>query len=215
MKVIFISLMLFISQTFCYAQTIQKDIELIDLLKQKNIQLIVIRHGEALHNLSHLMCSNRSPAVCLTETGISQIETAADLLSQENINFIYVSPVYRTLQTAQIIAMTLKIPFQKVCVEEDLREQPVGIFENRTYEEYEGYFTSTNDLFTLGAPEGETGEELFLRSRLLLWRVATKHFNETILLVTHAYNCCQIHKCLTDAYGDLPGRGEFRKYNFN
>src|SRR5581483_2168584 len=73
------------------------DLALVEDMKAKNIRLIAIRHGEATHNLKHLMCSSRSPGVYLTKKGVDQIENAAQKLKDCKIKTIYVSSVYRTL----------------------------------------------------------------------------------------------------------------------
>ena len=90
----------------------------------------------------------------------------------------------------------LKLPYNKVIVDDRLREQDVGIFENHTYLEYEAYFSSPEDRFILAAPQGESGSEVLARTQELLLKIAVDHPNETVLLVTHAYNCCHINLSL-------------------
>lgn len=207
---------LLISGTPTHSITLpQKDEELIQMLQTRNLRLIVMRHGEAIHNLGHLMCSVKSPGVHLTKRGIRQVQRSAHYLLKEHIDCIYASPVYRTLQTAQLVGMQLKLPYQKMFVEERLREQFYGDFEDRTYEEYEAYFFNFEDVYVEAVPNGESGLELFSRTRDLLWSIVTRHQDETILLVTHAYNCCQISKCLTGTYQELPDKAEYKIYEFN
>lgn len=193
----------------------EQEQQLIDLLYQNKVRLITMRHGEALHNLGHLMTSIKSPGIYLTDKGISQVQQSAQNLSKEQIDRMYVSPVYRTMQTAQIVGNQLNLPYQKMVVEERLREQFFGIFEDRTYEEYDAYFSSPEEVFIYAAPGGEAGSELFARTRDLLLKIAVSHPNETVLLVTHAYNCCQISKCLTGSYQGLPEKAEYKIYDFS
>lgn len=187
---------------------------ILELLTQSNLRIIVMRHGEALHNLKHLMTSTKSPGIYLTEKGIDQVQNSAIQLFQERVDCIYVSPVYRTMQTAQIVGQILQIPYRKILVEEDLREQYFGTFEDHTYHEYEAYFSESGDEFIYAVPGGESGAELFFRTNEFLSRIAKNHQNETILLVTHGYNCCQISKCLTGSYAAVPEKAEYQIYDF-
>jgi broad specificity phosphatase PhoE len=206
---------LFISIDFIHCSTISGgEKEVVDLLCQNQVCLIVMRHGEALHNLSHLMVSTRSPGIYLTEKGVKQVENTANRLSKEQVGMIYVSPVYRTLQTAQIVGKALHLPYQKIAIEKDLREQFFGEFEGLTYREYVAYFSSPEDVFVGAVPGGESGQELFNRTRRMLLKIAQKHSHETVLLVTHAFNCCQISKCLTGSYWDSPEQAEYKVYDF-
>lgn len=209
-----ICLMTLSAFTFSYGATIPyQDQELVNKFNQQNIRLIVIRHGEAVHNLKDLMSSTRSPGVYLTEKGIGQVQHSATQLLAEKIEKIYASPVFRTLQTAQIVGKTLSIPYENMLVEERLREQFFGDFEGRTYHEYIAYFSSPEDVFIKAAPGGESGSESFARTQDFLWEIATNHQDETILLVTHAFNCSLISKCLTGSHYH-PQQAEYKVYDF-
>lgn len=205
-------LLLFISPL--NATAVRKDHQLLKEMKKNHIRLVVMRHGEALHNLTHLMTSSRSPGIYLTENGIQQVQHAAEELAKERIASIYVSPIYRTLQTAQIVNLKLNLPFQKIIVEEKLREQFFGEFENGSYLEYEGYFPKINDVFFEAVPGGESGKELYTRTRELLWKIVKDENNnsQTLLLITHGFNSCQISKCLSGSFGDFLGKAEFTIY---
>ncbi len=210
-SLIFCFMALCSANSFLYSS---QDDELIDLLYQNKVRLIVMRHGEALHNLSHLMVSTRSPGIYLTEKGKAQVEHSALQLSKEQIDRIYVSPLYRTMQTTQIVNHQLQLPYEKIIVDDRLREQFFGTYEGRTYEEYSAYFPSPDDVFVEAVPAGESGNALFCRTKELLLNIASCHSNQTILLVTHGYNCCHISKCLTGSYSDVPQQAEYKIYDF-
>ncbi|MFA6916725.1 MAG: histidine phosphatase family protein [Parachlamydiales bacterium] len=189
------------------------DHELVQELITKQIRIIAIRHGEALHNLGSLMNSSRSPGIHLTERGIQQVRNAAEKLRHEQIHYVYASPVYRTMQTAHYLTTSLGVPHLKVAVAEDLREQHFGIFEGRSYYEYVDFFDDPEDVYTKAAPEGESGEELYIRTKEFLRKVASAHEKETVVLVTHAFNCHHINYCLTGSDADLPNQAEFKIYS--
>jgi alpha-ribazole phosphatase len=190
--------------------------KLVELLKKQKIRIIVIRHGEAIHNLGHLMTSTKSPGIYLTPKGVQQVKDAAKLLKKEKIDIIYTSPLFRTLQTAQILGDRLQVPYQKILVDERLREQFFGKYEDRTYEEYESTFNSHEELFAEAAPEAEYGREVFARTLEFLETIAAMHKRETILLVTHGYNTSHICKCLTGSLNKHTAKqAEFKIYDFS
>ena len=183
------------------------------LLKTHQIRLIVMRHGEAVHNLKHLMVSSKSPGIYLTEKGMAQVEDSAKNLHGERIDCIYVSPVYRTLQTAQLTAMELKIPYDRIFIDERLREQYFGSFEGSTSEEYIAHFSKREDVLVYAVPLGESGAEVLLRTEDFLRNIVSKHYNETILIVTHGFNCGHISKCIKGAYCFYPRVAEFQIFD--
>lgn len=183
-------------------------------LKAKQLKIIAIRHGEATHNINSLMNSSRSPGIHLTERGLLQVKRAGERLSATKIDHVYVSPVYRTMQTAHHLSLAMEIPSFKLTVTEFLREQHFGIYEERSYYEYVNHFDDPEDVYSLGAPHGETGKELYERTRDFLLNIADTHSNETILFVTHAFNCHHINYCLTGNDADLPNQAEYKIYTF-
>jgi probable phosphoglycerate mutase len=190
--------------------------EVVELLKQKKIRLVVVRHGEGIHNLLGLMTSTRSPGVHLTEKGIQQVQATAAQLKQQGIQAdkIYVSPVYRTLQTAQMIASGLDLPYQKVAVEDRLREQFFGHFEDHLFADYLSYFDNPEDAFAKAAPGGESGAAVFQRTVEFLRDIGEQHQEETIVLITHAFNHLHISMCLQGEISHKLKPADYRIYDF-
>ncbi len=197
--------------TYCEVKP-HKDPSIAEQLAKNDVRLIVIRHGQAIHNLKHTMNSSRSPGIYLTDKGIQQIKTSAGRLKDQNIDLIYVSPVFRTLQTSQILGSELSIPFQNIVIDDRLREQSWGKYEGRTYEEYQSYFKNPEDVYVGAVPGGESGSELFSRTLDFL-KSAARQNHKTILVVTHAFNASQISKILADEYY-TPDQGEYKIYEF-
>lgn len=190
------------------------DFDLINVIKNNEIRIIVIRHGEALHNVTDVLTSSTSPGIYLTKRGVEQVQNSANKLALEKINKIYVSPVFRTLQTAQLIGIACNIPHTKIAVEDRLREQFFGEFENRSYEEYVAYFSNPENALNGVVPGGEPSSKVFNRTHELLWQIAADHSQETVLLVTHSFNCSLISQCLEESYIEEQEQAEFRIYEF-
>jgi len=68
----------------------------------------------------------------LAPEGIAQAENLGKSLLHLGIKRIYSSPMYRALETASIIANTLKVPLE---IERDLPEMELGIWAGLTEEE--------------------------------------------------------------------------------
>lgn len=71
------------------------------------MRIIGLRHGQSRFNLSGLCNDDDARRVELTGHGIAQAESAAGQLRGEPIERIFVSPLLRARQTAEIIATAL------------------------------------------------------------------------------------------------------------
>lgn len=67
------------------------------------MKLVLVRHGESTANLAGLLSSLPSDEVRLTDRGRSQVEVAASRIRRGRVDCVYVSPLLRTLETADIL----------------------------------------------------------------------------------------------------------------
>ena len=91
------------------------------------MKISFIRHGESQANLQEVF-SNRGLKHPLTAAGRGQAAVLADRLQDQQITYIYSSPVLRALETAIILAGRLGVAYEVV---EALREYDVGVLEGR------------------------------------------------------------------------------------
>ena len=114
----------------------------LDCIKEKKRHLIVFRHGATEANMKKRYAGGATD-LDLCGEGRKQVENTKKRLSaytaslppalQKQILFpekIYVSPMKRTLQTAEIL-----YPKAEICLTEDFREMDFGLFENRSADE--------------------------------------------------------------------------------
>ncbi len=92
------------------------------------MKLYFVRHGESTANLLREF-SNSGFKHPLTEKGIEQAHALTRSLSSLKVGQIYSSPIMRAVQTAEILAESLKA---SVVTTEALREWSVGIYEGTT-----------------------------------------------------------------------------------
>lgn len=148
-------------------------------------EYIVIRHAESIANAEGIY-QGWTYNTSLTEFGVKQAElTAMALKKIEGITAIYVSPLLRTYETAEIINQELKIP---LVVDRRLSEINHGSWEGKRVDQ----FTPTeqevlerwqNQPQTAQMPGGECLQDVVNRVESFL--ADLKEVNGKTLMVTH------------------------------
>jgi len=91
-------------------------------------QLILVRHGETLHNVAGIAQGWGDSA--LSAKGEQQVQRLAQRLRTAGINALYSSPLQRALTTAQAIAGATGLPIR---ILDELREMNYGAWEGRSF----------------------------------------------------------------------------------
>lgn len=161
----------------------------VDELKEKTKSsntFVIMRHGEADHNLENRTSdSNNSPSH-LTQKGKDNVAKVAESFENQKFDFIYASPLFRTKETAEIVAEKLDYPKEKIIYDDRIREVQTG-FDGRPISEYRSYFSSNEEKFEKSAPGGETLLALKKRVGQFLKEIDSQNENKRILIVTHEY----------------------------
>jgi len=149
------------------------------------MKLIAVRHGETewnveLREMGHL----DSP---LTPIGIQQAQALGHRLKNLGFDALYSSDLGRAVKTAEIIGRICDKPVQ---LNSSLRERHMGVFQGLTREEInEKYPEEMATYERIGfldlIPGGETAQERTDRSVRSLTEIASRHPNQTIVVVTH------------------------------
>lgn len=92
------------------------------------MRIYFCRHGESQANLAHEI-SNRGLRHPLTRSGRAQAHALAERLKDEQITYIYSSPVLRAIETTVILANRLEVDY---ALTEALREFDCGEAEGRS-----------------------------------------------------------------------------------
>jgi len=101
-------------------------------------RLILVRHGQTAANIDGRLGSRSD--IPLDETGLKQVELAAQRLKSFPAAALFVSPQLRTQQTAKAIALQLNLEMQ-VC--EELNEYYFGKISNMLIQEIEKEYPDT------------------------------------------------------------------------
>jgi broad specificity phosphatase PhoE len=150
--------------------------------------LIVIRHGEAGNNIEKVYNSNpENPnykPFNLTEAGIqTTLKTAQELLDQgfnnSNIVAVFVSPLPRTIQTADILVQQGLVSKDKIILDKRLIEQNAGDLEGKkTFPSWQPSFSKEY--------HAESEEQVKNRVKDFYNSILQKYPQGNIIVVTHA-----------------------------
>lgn len=172
-------------------------------LKEKH--LIIVRHGEASHNVTQQYNSNpkhpKYKPSHLTDGGRLQVKQTAELLlshgfDNRNIAAVYVSPLPRTIETAQIFADIGLYAKDKIHIDKRLIEVQVGDREGLVESEF------SRDTWWIGpqdakAHSGESYDEVRKRILAIYDEVEKKH-NGHVLFITDGRPAMELIQNLTN-----------------
>jgi len=146
-----------------------------------------MRHGQAENNVSRTLVGRHIESH-LTSQGKDQAADVAKQLKSIPIDKVYVSPVIRAIETAQIVCETLGMDYE---IDERLYEIELGKLVGMNYEDVT---TKYGDLFLRFYAEHDPvlasfGVEPFAavkqRVKSLLDDALKKHEDSNVLMVTH------------------------------
>ena len=149
---------------------------------------VVMRHGEAEHNVLNVM--NGSPAnrdmYALTGSGVDDVREAVRRLREGGVVDVVVSSDFRRArETAGMIASAYGIP---VTTDERLREVRFGDFEGRPAAEYHAHFSRFSEKFEKRLPgDGETLRDVARRIASFFSDMERRYEGKRVVVVTHEY----------------------------
>ena len=148
-------------------------------------KIYVVRHGQTAWNLEEVFRGRMD--IPLDETGKKEVHLAGEALKDETLHAIYSSPLSRSMETAENIAK-----FQNIEV------KPLEAIIDISYGEWEGVSLAEvqkkyPDLCALWLkephkvrfPNGESLEQVRVRTQNAIENLLEKHENDNIALVAH------------------------------
>ncbi len=149
------------------------------------MKLLLVRHGEISSNINKVY-AGRSPEK-LTERGLVQAREVSEQLKKYLVHALYTSPVYRAIQTSEIIGEAIGLNFQ---IDEVFREIEMGpwegLSEERVAELYpEEWRIWLNRPADLKLPGRETLEDLLKRTLGGIQKIYQNAGDKNIVIVTH------------------------------
>lgn len=145
---------------------------------------LLIRHGSN-DMIDRNVIAGRSPGVHLNATGRREAADLAEYLSAVPLDGVYSSPLERTLETAQPIALRQD---REVEILPEINEVDLGQWTGRSFDDLNGdpqwqaYNASRSGT---RIPEGEIALEVQLRMVVALEGLRERHRKSCIALVSH------------------------------
>jgi isoleucyl-tRNA synthetase len=159
----------------------------------------VMRHAEAVSNLSGVIDSLRDESNPVTEAGKAQCVAVAQTLKEAGITRIVHSGMQRTRETALYMADALGVPESAVMEDSRLVELQVGeAYEGKTWDEYNQNYASEEEKFTKVIPGVENRYDLIKRVGDFLYEFDATHTGERVLIVSHASSTFAL-QCVAEA----------------
>jgi isoleucyl-tRNA synthetase len=147
----------------------------------------VMRHGESEHNVNKILNQDNTFPSPLTEKGRKEVEETALKIKKLGITKVFVSPLMRTQQTAEIIKNKLGLDESIFVTDERLKEGQSGELNNSPKSEYKKLFTCNLDKFTISPKGGETLKDMRKRVGDFIYEKDEELKNEKILIISHEY----------------------------
>ena len=148
--------------------------------------LLLVRHGVTA--TTGIILPGRAPGLHLSERGVAQAEHVAERLGEltKKPVALYVSPLERTRETAAPIARALRL---RPIVARGLLECDFGLWTGKKLNllaKKPEWRAVQHAPSTFRFPDGESFTEMQLRMWTALERIAAKHRNRTVVVVSHA-----------------------------
>jgi len=172
------------------------------------MEIILIRHGETYGNKAGVF--HGWIDTHLTEKGIKQAHLLKERLKNEQIDYIFSSPLKRCIETARIINIYHNLPIFKV---DELKEFNFGMWEGMGYEEIKKKYPLEakkweEDWKNFKIPKGERGFEFYQRVSRWIDTIIKKQQKGTFLIATHG-------GCIRVILSHLVGKGIDGYWNFH
>ena len=149
------------------------------------------RHGESDWNVENRFQGHTDRP--LTKLGRAQGQALADELAETALDAVYASPLRRALETAEIVAAPKGL---SVVALPDLREIDVGGWAGLSRDEVEARFPDAFHRWVGGSEGWEDGEsyaDMAARVIAEVRRIATRHPNGCVLVVSHGGPIRAVH----------------------
>lgn len=136
-----------------------------------------VRHGKTASNQLGVYAEWSDEE--LTSEGVEEIKRLAEYFAHHNIYAIYTSPIRRAVQTAQILAETLRI---NAFTQENLREMKMGPWAGRSERDIAALYPQEYQLWN------SKPAELLLQGRETLKRVQERAISAVKYIVNQAFD---------------------------
>ncbi len=144
----------------------------------------VIRHGEAEQNVQDIVSSDPSAQYHLTAKGKEQVRAAAAKLKGQKFDLVFVSPLLRTRETADMLKSELGWKDDMIHSDPRLSELSFGEFDGKKYPDFVKAFPEERR-FDACPSGGETYGDVKRRVGDFVYDIEKRYEGKNVLIVTH------------------------------
>lgn len=146
----------------------------------------LIRHGETNNNLEH-RCNGCRSDQPLNERGRAQASALATYFDEHPVDTVHASRMTRAKQTAML---AFRLDEDALCVEPDLHEVDLGLWDGMTYADVEVqypeiWYNNTHRPSLVVFPEGESSTDAADRIFEAFLRIVRANRDKRIAIVAH------------------------------
>ena len=159
----------------------------LDDLDMNPTELILMRHGQATHNMDgllHAVGSGDDQKIILTEKGKIDVKVVALKLKKEKIDAIVLSPSHRVLETAEIIQKNNLIPAREIVpglndlfIGKEFEGKPEGIFKS--------LFAGIQERLANKPGGSENLRQVRTRAMKAIFEIRKKYGGKKVLVLSH------------------------------
>ena len=154
-------------------------------VKKSGNQYLIMRHGEAVSNITLAVSLDKEANDPLTDKGVEQVKQSSQDLKAKGVDVIIHSGYLRTKTTAELVASELGLSTEAIVEDERLKELQAGS-DLASWRDYQALFTDELDSFTRKLEGRENRMDVARRVGALLYELEEKYEGKTILMVGHA-----------------------------
>ena len=173
--------------------------------KKSGNTYLVVRHGQALSNVSRIWDFAGDPNNHLSDLGKEQVASAADQLKEKSVDIIIASPIVRARETAGIIASKIGYDETTIVIDDRVAEWKVGTeFQGKNLDSYLEIRNASANRYEFKAEGGESFDEVIKRCGEFMYDIDSKYQNKTILIACHNSTARALELvCNGFTFGDL------------
>lgn len=154
-------------------------------------QYLVMRHGESVSNVAGFLNGERGVDNPVTKTGKQQI-TAALAAIPTDIDYVFYSPLQRTVESAMQIKAALGLRDDQMIVEERIRESGMGELEGKPNADKEKLFATPEVEYLENHAGMESLQDMRLRMGDFLYELERTYQGKKILVISHGDPLCML-----------------------
>ena len=168
-----------------------------------------VRHGQTNYNKKHLIQGTVNS--CLNKTGIEQANNHAENLKEIKFDYIFCSPLKRTIQTAEIINQYHHLP---ILLDYRLIETYMGDLQGKSNKnlDYDSIYKNHHNYGV------ETREFTYLKVQNFIDYLNKNYKNKNILIVSHSgiynmFNLIMNHKNINEFINERFKNNQLQIFN--